>query len=416
MSLVIPPPLMTSEPGSFARHTIVVRKPQIIRRVLQDNPYPADIVSALEDLRDEIARLPVRGLPEEAFDHAVWQAALAPLAGRTWLELPWFLAEAYFYRRLLEATRYFQPGRWRAHDPFGRQKSQQIVDAALVLDASTCVDRFGREEAELAGIAPEGRFEMLLHAALWGNRADLSNLTVQQGALSRRRAEEERQHILINHTEEVGRYLAAGRSRVDFVCDNVGHELLWDLALADWLLVEGGVGRVVLHLKSYPFFVSDATRRDLEETVVALKSAAGSAAHKLGRRLGEHLQLGRLRLEAEPFWTAPLMFRQMPPDLRGELAQADLVVLKGDANYRRLVDDAHWPPTADLGEIAAYFPAPLVAVRTLKAEVVVGLAPGQAEALTVQEPDWLVNGRRGLIHFVPKNPRDPWTQPTQGES
>jgi uncharacterized protein with ATP-grasp and redox domains len=394
MSLAIPPPLMTSELGSFARHTIVVRKPQIIQRVIQDNPYPADIVRALEDLRDEIAGRPVRGLPEEAFDHASWQEALAPLDGRTWLQLPWFLAEAYFYRRLLEATRYFQPGPWGAHDPFGRQKRQQTTNA---------VDRFGREGAALAITAPDGRFEMLLHAALWGNRADLSNLTVQQGALSGRQAEGERQHILIDHTEEVGRYLAAGRSRVDFVCDNVGHELLWDLALADWLLVEGGAGRVMLHLKSYPFFVSDATRRDLDETVASLNSAARGVSQGLGRRLGEHLQGGRLCLEAEPFWTAPLMFRQMPSALRGELARADLVILKGDANYRRLVDDAHWPPTADLQEIAAYFPTPLAAVRTLKAEVVVGLAPGQAEALTAQEPDWRVNGRRGLIHFVPKN-------------
>jgi uncharacterized protein with ATP-grasp and redox domains len=406
MSLTIPPPLMTSEPGSFARHTIVVRKPQIIQRVIQDNEYPPDIVGALEDLRDEIAERPVRGLPEEAPDHAFWEGALAPLGGRTWLALPWFLAEAYFYRRVLEATRYFQPGPWAGHDPFGRQKSQQTITAA---------GRFGREGAALARVPPEGRFEMLLHAALWGNRADLSNLTVQGGALSGPQAEEERQHILIDHTEEVRRYLAAGRSRVDFACDNVGHELLWDLALADWLLVEGSAGRVVLHLKSYPFFVSDATCCDLEETAASLSAAAGSAAHELGRRLGEHLKEGRLRPEAAPFWTAPLMFRQMPPELRGELGRADLVILKGDANYRRLVDDAHWPPTADLEEIAAYFPAPLVAVRTLKAEVVVGLAPGQAEALTAWEPDWLINGRRGLIHFVSKHPRDPGTGHIQGE-
>ncbi len=397
MSLVIPPPLMTSELGSFARHTIVVRKPQIIQRVIQDNDYPADIVGALEELRDEIEHLPFRGLPEETFDHAAWQAVLAPLGGCTWLQLPWFLAEAYFYRRLLQATRYFQPGPWHTHDPFGRQKSQGTADAA---------DRFSREGAALAGVASERRFEMLLHAALWGNRADLSNLTVQQGALSGQQAEGERQYILIDHTEDVGRYLATGRSRVDFVCDNVGHELLWDLALADWLLGEGGVTQVVLHLKSYPFFVSDATNRDLEETVAALNAAAGCVAHELGRRLDKHLGGGRLRLEAEPFWTAPFLFRQLPPELRGELAQADLVILKGDANYRRLVDDAHWSPTADLEEIAAYFPAPLLAVRTLKAEVVVGLAPGQAEALTAQEPDWRVNGRRGLIHLVPRNPRD----------
>ena len=34
-----PPPLMTSEPGSFARYTIVERKPQIILQVTEDNGY-----------------------------------------------------------------------------------------------------------------------------------------------------------------------------------------------------------------------------------------------------------------------------------------------------------------------------------------------------------------------------------------
>jgi signal transduction histidine kinase len=37
---VAPPTLLTSEPGSYARATIVERKPEIIRRVLADTPYP----------------------------------------------------------------------------------------------------------------------------------------------------------------------------------------------------------------------------------------------------------------------------------------------------------------------------------------------------------------------------------------
>jgi len=54
----MPPPLMTSEPGSFARHTIVERKPQLIRQVIADNDYPPDVVAALDALRTEIAQHP----------------------------------------------------------------------------------------------------------------------------------------------------------------------------------------------------------------------------------------------------------------------------------------------------------------------------------------------------------------------
>ncbi|MCZ7669261.1 MAG: hypothetical protein M5U34_19790 [Chloroflexi bacterium] len=49
----------------------------------------------------------------------------------------------------------------------------------------------------------------------------------------------------------------------------------------------------------------------------------------------------------------------------------------------------------------AYRPAPLLALRTLKSEIVVNLAEGQAETLTARDPDWLTNGKWGVIHFAP---------------
>jgi hypothetical protein len=71
-------------------------------------------------------------------------------------------------------------------------------------------------------------------------------------------------------------------------------------------------------------------------------------------------------------------------------------------NYRRLLDDAHWSRTARMEEIAAYFPAPFVTLRTLKGEIMVGLGSGQAEAIAAQDPTWLINGKRGIIQYVDK--------------
>ena len=71
-----PPPLMTSEPGSFARATIIERKPQIIRQVRQDNAYPPAIEAALEDFRQEIASSPMQPLREDAPDVAGWNQAV----------------------------------------------------------------------------------------------------------------------------------------------------------------------------------------------------------------------------------------------------------------------------------------------------------------------------------------------------
>jgi len=187
---------------------------------------------------------------------------------------------------------------------------------------------------------------------------------------------------------------------VDFINDNVGSDILFDLALADFLLGQGWAGETHFHLKNQPFFVSDAMPEDAQQTVALLRCAPSAAMQALGLRLAEAHTAQRLLLDTDPFWTTWQMFRQMPPPLQVKLAQADLVFIKGDVNYRRLLDDLHWPPTTRMEDVTAYFPAPFVTLRTLKGEIMMGLQPGQAEALQAEDPTWLINGKRGVIQFV----------------
>jgi hypothetical protein len=90
----------------------------------------------------------------------------------------------------------------------------------------------------------------------------------------------------------------------------------------------------------------------------------------------------------------------MPDELRQDLSRAQLIISKGDANYRRLLGDRHWPYTSSFQAIMAYTPAPLLALRALKAEVAAGLRAEQIERLDVEDPEWLVNGRWGVIQFA----------------
>lgn len=90
-----------------------------------------------------------------------------------------------------------------------------------------------------------------------------------------------------------------------------------------------------------------------------------------------------------------------PVDLANDLQAAHLVISKGDANYRRLLGDRHWVFDDSFADIVAYFPAPLLALRTLKSEIVAGLPPDQIAAMPQRDPDWLINGRWGLIQFAP---------------
>lgn len=386
-----PPLLMTSDPDSFARSTIVERKPNIIRQVIADNDYPPDIVAALDAFREEIVSQPIRPLCEEAPDVVSWNEELSRYEGKTWLEVGWYFAETFFYRRLLEAVRYFQPGPWEGRDPFATPKRSHIERS---------VAHFAAGWDQLAAADPETGFEALLHSCLWGNRADLSNYTVRVGAQGGLAAREERHKLLVDHTDAVKDLVMGGLRRVDFINDNVGADLLFDIALTDFLLVRGWVSEVVFHLKDRPFFVSDASPADVRLTLTLLRDAPNPLVRAFGARVGGHIAGGRLVLKDDPFWTHYRMFRDFPPSLREDLASASLVILKGDVNYRRLLGDRHWPHTARLEDIASYFPAPFLVLRPLKGEIMVGLQLGQAETLAAEDPNWLINGKRGIVQLV----------------
>jgi uncharacterized protein with ATP-grasp and redox domains len=379
--------ILTSEPGSFAHNTFKVRLPAILDETLALNSFPADIASRLVTLRDEITGGAVRLLAEDTPDRVFWDEAAGPQVGRSWLDVPWYWAEAYFYRRMLEATRYFQHGPWQGHDPFAAKKAQEWrLDAG----PKAVDDLLGSAPTE-----PAARLRRLLLASLWGNRADLSYAVA--AGLARGTAHDEADHLLVDDTGAVWGALPRRSARcVALIADNAGTELLMDLALIDGLLGMGLAAQVDLHLKPQPFYVSDAMARDVAAGLAAI-ARSSEQTRLLAQRVWTQIDAGRLRLTTHWFYTSSLFYAAMPDDLRQIMAGYGLVVVKGDANYRRLVGDYHWPVTTPFAEAVAHFPAPVVALRTFKAELAVGLRLGQAELQADADPDWLINGRRGVV-------------------
>ena len=49
----------------------------------------------------------------------------------------------------------------------------------------------------------------------------------------------------------------------------------------------------------------------------------------------------------------------------------------------------------------SYCPAPIVFLRTCKAEVITGLSNTQVHELQQRDPTWLTNGEWGVIQLVP---------------
>jgi uncharacterized protein with ATP-grasp and redox domains len=389
----LPPPLSTGEPNSFAHSTLTTRKPSIISNILADfaDQYPAHTLENLQDLTNEITQnQPIRPLQTNAADGNQWAAAWQAHQGETWLNTPWFFAETFFYRRLLEAVGYFNNGDWAGADPFLPRKQAELNSAAPWLIAQAALAHSAADSAD--------SFRLLLHYCLWGNRVDLSYTQVAQTVGSQITLDHEQANLLADDTEPVLNHLRQNPPvNINFICDNSGTELLMDLALVDFLLRHNWASRITLHLKAHPTFVSDAMPADVELTLATLKTKQAADLLSLADRLQSYRLTDRLILQADSFWNSHHFFWKIPPTLQTQLGQAHLVIIKGDANYRRLLSDSRWPADIPLRHIAPWFPAPFVTLRTMKSDPVVGLKPGQAEALDQIDPKWRVNGKRGLI-------------------
>ena len=111
--------------------------------------------------------------------------------------------------------------------------------------------------------------------------------------------------------------------------------------------------------------------------------------HAMAQRWHMYFSSGQFRLamphdaplgasvnDLSDYWTWPDSYGLLPeraPNLHRELQASDLVIFKGDLNYRKLTQDAQWPPTTPfiraLGPLAGT--TNVVALRTCKAEVCV---------------------------------------------
>ena len=92
-------------------------------------------------------------------------------------------------------------------------------------------------------------------------------------------------------------------------------------------------------------------------------------------------------------WTSAKFFSELPSSLAKDLSGASLVIVKGDANYRRLVGDYHRPSTTSFSGAVRSFPSSALALRTMKSELIVGSPKGMTERMAALDPDWMVNGR-----------------------
>ena len=305
--------------------------------------------------------------------------------GVKWHDVEWLYAECYLYRRV--SSLFKRKAEWRDYDCFARQKLDtfrssrpavgelaaryreivvKVREEGTVVKKGEGVGEKEREEAEMV------LWREIAEVCLWGNATDLSLLTslsyedIQR--LQGRDVQRERESkVLVNDFERAFGVLnglkkeGKEQRRVDVVLDNAGFELFVDLILAGYLIETGLATEVVLHPKDIPWFVSDVVPKDLGELLRVMGDPRafyeGEGGEKVTqneevdiRFLFEHWshlhQEGQLILRPNRFWTHPGSFWRMPKTAEGlleDLKESELVVFKGDLNYRKLCGDVSNP-------------------------------------------------------------------------
>ncbi|MCG8311094.1 MAG: protein-glutamate O-methyltransferase family protein [Cytophagales bacterium] len=382
-------PITGMDENSFAAFTIRNRLPVILERIINENDFSERINRSLLELKHQIVNAPVTCSLKEGTDLRNWEKWLLPYAGKTWFELPFYVAEAYFYRLVLDKVGYFSKGT----DPFAKRKREEVDKnaacfAAILADfqtfLSTCPD-------------PGARIKYLLFTALWGNKSDLSQLRLNK---SDEGMKAYRESTIIDDTEDVAKLFNRQLKRIDIILDNAGVELFTDLLLADEMISSGRCKQVVLHSKAFPTFVSDAIESDVAYLIYNMENSENQSIKHIFQSIGSSMHSGSITNRSHPFWNAPLHFYEMPDDLKRELNESDLLIFKGDANYRRVFGDRQVPIDLAPGRLSEYLPSRSLSIRILKSEILVGMPAEKARQISNRDREWLVNGNYGMIQML----------------
>jgi uncharacterized protein with ATP-grasp and redox domains len=287
------------------------------------------------------------------------------------------------YRRI--ATFFSLSKHWKSYDLFARQKMSTFRSsrpavlelAARYHELITEMENKSSKSEEEIDAAEKILFMEMCEICLWGNATDLSLLTfltyedIQklQGEEARKASEK---NIIVNDLEAAYDVLKKAKKggkrdrQVDIVLDNAGFELYVDLILAGFLLSAGLATNVILRPKSIPWFVSDVLPQDFADLLNALNNAqsfystpsddeknSGRKVEPLSEKELSELSFlfqewstfhaeGQLLLRGNRFWTHGGSFWRLPssePRLLEDLQESELVIFKGDLNYRKLTGD-----------------------------------------------------------------------------
>ncbi|KAH7179096.1 uncharacterized protein B0J16DRAFT_308131 [Fusarium flagelliforme] len=427
-------PAWTSDQGSMALRTAQSLWPKVVQDTIDDvsstsksiSPSPRleelkSIQGRLESLQTEIINdVELSPLDDDGSpDISAYNQQLDDLGGVTWHNCPWLYGECYMYRRI--QLMFSMSTSWREYDFFHSQKHSFLVTsqpgiehlAIKYIPILASPDKFLKSLDDNKATAV---FLDMVHLALWGNAADsslfadLSFAEIQ--ALHRQPAIDKMEEFIVdNDTLEAWEYLRDGREtkperHIDLVLDNAGFELFTDLVFAAYLIESDLATSVTLHVKLFPWFINDATPKDMN---ILLESLQSNGVTFLASLIKRYISRGILHIKSDAFWTTAFSFPEMKeqaPKLFQRLQDSHLTIWKGDLNYRKLTNDGLWPHTAPfksaLGCLGQGSEIKVLALSMNRSGTCVGIeSEERVESLDREAPEssWIRDGTHAVVSF-----------------
>lgn len=325
----------------------------------------------------------------------------------TWLAGPWLFTECYLYRVLDTVVK--SQSKWVDFDIFEVLKRDTFKSSKFgIYELAIRYKKLSEELKKTPQVETEKLrilFEEFVDISLWGNATDLSllaNATLEdiQSRQGKEAREKSAENIIANDLPEAWSRLVAvpfEERRVDFVLDNAGFEFYTDLSLSLFLLDAKLVKTVVFHCKTRPWMVSDTMVKDYKLFLQDMRNSDWFPDHQeeleyFVSSIEYYHSTKQFQLVDSEFWTSALDYSYLSPhetkyggaELYNYFQESTLVIVKGDLNYRKLTGDRMWPkttPFVNAIDQLATSNIHVLALRTCKADVCVGLPDGLEEKL-----------------------------------
>ena len=364
--------ISTGEPDSFAVEDLLSQADRVIGIIIENNTLSDIQIKKLLVLKDDIETNASIEKLKQGEDKEEWNKILDLENSHTWLDdFHHGLRISYFHRLLLEKIDYFKTHK----DPYLALKQSALNNFINVISNKN-IGNFNIDE--------------ILDGMLWGNKFDLVPPTIS-----------DRKELICDERELLKRYLGTEQvNRIDILADNAGQELFFDLLFACHVLDNKLAKKVNFHLKNYPYNVSDATKEDLFHLIEILILSNFGELQKIGLKIKKYLLNRKINTISYPFTTLGYDRIGSINISKKYYHRSSLIITKGDFNYRKNIGWFYWEMSDNIGEAISYLKSPLLCLRTVKNEVLIGVSDvAKVEGMSKEDPEWWKKGIGGMISF-----------------